>query len=248
MGIPSRIIAIKSLMKRWGMSRFDILLMALNHGLVPVLRAGSGWEYIGYDSEEADILELFLGSEKDMRNIIFLTADVHGLENKFGGKIKKSDEIITESELMKRWSINEGIELFDIEDNLKLVFVDPLSIPLNDFQSTSSRGFFYSYEGSYIVDFYFNRSEIEKVEQGSGIKPQSAIKKPKRGRLSNIHKERCRAAAKKLWDTDPKITIEEMAIRDEINELFDKKVYNSKTIRNWIKDLCPNRLPGRRPK
>ena len=235
-------------MKRWGMSRFDILLMVLNHGLIPVLRAGSGWEYIGYDSEEVDILELFLGSEKDMRNIIFLTADVQELENKFGGKIKKCDDIITERELMKRWSINEVIELFDIEDNLKLVFVDPLSIPLNDFQSTSSRGFFYSYEGSYIVDFYFNRSEIEKVEQGSGIKPQSAIKKPKRVRLCNIRREQCRAIAEKLWAADPTITIEDMIDHDEINNLFVKESWTDKTIRNWIKELCSDRSPGRRPK
>ena len=77
-------------MKRWEMSRFDIILMVLNHGLVPVLRAGLGWEYIGNCPEEIDTLEFFLGSEEHRQNIIFLTKDIHELENKFGGKIKKS--------------------------------------------------------------------------------------------------------------------------------------------------------------
>jgi len=39
-----------------------------------------------------------------------------------------------------------------------------------------------------------------------------------------------------------------MIHNDEINAVFDGKVYNDKIIRNWIKEFCPDRSPGRRPK
>ena len=53
-----------------------------------------------------------------------------------------------------------------------------------------------------------------------------------------------RKVAKEEWDKDQSITIEDMALKDEINSITDN---NEKTIRNHIKDLCPNRKPGRRP-
>jgi hypothetical protein len=39
-----------------------------------------------------------------------------------------------------------------------------------------------------------------------------------------------------------------MIWKDKINEVFEGRVYKEKTIRNWIKDLCPDRSPGRRSK
>ena len=62
------------------------------------------------------------------------------------------------------------------------------------------------------------------------------------------HRRACRRVAGELWAKDPTITIAEMAGRDEINILFDGKVYRDSTIRRWIKELCPNRSPGRRKK
>jgi hypothetical protein len=78
----------------------------------------------------------------------------------------------------------------------------------------------------------------------ANLKP---IVKPSSNRLSQKHKTAAREKAKILWDSDPNLTIEDLISHNEINSLFDEKTYNEKTIRNWIKDLCPNRRPGRRP-
>lgn len=70
----------------------------------------------------------------------------------------------------------------------------------------------------------------------------------KKLRPSQRHKIECRKIAKILWEKDPTITIADMIYKDELNKVLDGKTYSEKTIRSWIKDLCPNRSPGRRPK
>jgi len=59
------------------------------------------------------------------------------------------------------------------------------------------------------------------------------------------HKIDSRAAAMKIWSESPEITIQDMIQRDEIANACEGVVYGEKTIRNWIKDLAPNRKPGR---
>jgi hypothetical protein len=59
-------------------------------------------------------------------------------------------------------------------------------------------------------------------------------------------KERTRAIAALLWEKNPNITIADMIQKDEITKFgCESKIYAEKTLRNWIKDLCPNRSPGR---
>ena len=67
-------------------------------------------------------------------------------------------------------------------------------------------------------------------------------------RTNQRHKERCRALAAYLWENDPKITIADMINSDAINKFgCENETYNEKTLRKWIKDLCPDRNRGRRP-
>lgn len=64
-------------------------------------------------------------------------------------------------------------------------------------------------------------------------------------------KERCIELAKNIWADDPAITIADMAVRDELSEVAKKlngDLYEEKTIKTWIKTVCPDRKPGRRPK
>jgi len=68
----------------------------------------------------------------------------------------------------------------------------------------------------------------------------------KRVRKSTKHKMKVREVAKRLWKKNQLITIKDMSFRDEINEVFSPKVYSERTLRKWLKDLCPNRKPGRR--
>jgi hypothetical protein len=71
----------------------------------------------------------------------------------------------------------------------------------------------------------------------------------KRLRPCQIAKNKTREVASKLWEKDPQMTIADMINLSEILEVSKKSeltYYTEKTMRNWIKDLCPNRKPGRR--
>ena len=74
----------------------------------------------------------------------------------------------------------------------------------------------------------------ETSQQGEQLRPDQR------------HKQQCRKVAQELWQKDPTITIADMIMKNEINELLEGKSYTDRTIRNWINDLCPNRSPGRR--
>lgn len=70
----------------------------------------------------------------------------------------------------------------------------------------------------------------------------------KKMRLSTQRRIRCRAIAELLWQHDPNMTIAKMIGLREIREIGCEGVdYAPDTIRDWIKDLCGNRAPGRRP-
>lgn len=60
----------------------------------------------------------------------------------------------------------------------------------------------------------------------------------------------CREVAARIWSNEQKITIADMIFSNELAPYTQNKkggMYTEKTIRNWIKDLCPNRSQGRRP-
>ena len=80
------------------------------------------------------------------------------------------------------------------------------------------------------------------------INDVDALKTGQSGKKSNLQEkwDKVRVVAKELWDKDPKITIEDMAFTNEVTEILGRN-YTSKTIRDHIKDLCPNNKPGRRP-
>jgi len=81
--------------------------------------------------------------------------------------------------------------------------------------------------------------------------PEESYKTTSSNRHPTKIREQVRLAAKKLWLEDPSITIATMVFTDEISEIARKKngdLYSEETIKKWIKDLAPNRNPGRRPK
>jgi hypothetical protein len=61
-------------------------------------------------------------------------------------------------------------------------------------------------------------------------------------------REECCRIAERLWNKLPDMTIVEMYHHDDIKAAFESHPYGLKTFRNWVKELCPNRSPGRRPK
>jgi hypothetical protein len=81
--------------------------------------------------------------------------------------------------------------------------------------------------------------DVQRLAAGSGGASLRPVQR---------HRVACRKVADEIWAKNPTMTIAEMAYRDEINKCFEGKGYNDRTIRGWIKDRCPNRLPGRRKK
>jgi hypothetical protein len=92
---------------------------------------------------------------------------------------------------------------------------------------------------------YDNRVLLEDVERLETVAAEEKVHE----RNSNRHRERCRAIAALLWEKEPTRTIEDMILAPEILRFGQEGVgYINDTVRDWIKDLCPNRKPGRRPK
>jgi hypothetical protein len=82
--------------------------------------------------------------------------------------------------------------------------------------------------------------DVERCEQ-------EAVKHPVRLRDDQRHKERCRAIAALIWEKEPSRTIEDMIDAPEITRFGQENAaYTRDTVRRWIKDLCPDRRPGRR--
>ena len=91
----------------------------------------------------------------------------------------------------------------------------------------------------------YHQKEIDKLKSSAGIRPERALTHDQRCKIE------CRKVAERLWAEDRHITIRAMSQeRQEILDVSIKKDgthYLEATVRNWIKDLCPDRSAGRRP-
>jgi len=83
---------------------------------------------------------------------------------------------------------------------------------------------------------YFAVNDVEALK-----KAPKGNKKKSQAKWDNVREW---VAAK--WKEAPDMTIDDMAISDDVTNLLGKNL-TLKTIRDHIKDLCPNRKPGRRP-
>jgi hypothetical protein len=149
-------------------------------------------------------------------------------------------------ELMKKWKVDEyDLWMLCQEEELFLYSPDTFE----KMGIISNTGLLRHVHGSLkncLNHYWFSSEDIERIEEAR--REQKAKVPVKKFRPNQRHKEAVIAVAKKLWKTNPKITIEEMAYNDEINRVCEGRVYTPKTIRNWIKVDCPNRKSGRRAK
>jgi hypothetical protein len=82
-----------------------------------------------------------------------------------------------------------------------------------------------------------------------GPKAPAIAAKPSRSIQAQECSAQCREIAKRIWDRQPDFTIAAMVNHSEIVRRArkpDGSPYSEMTIRNWIRDLCPNPKPGRR--
>jgi hypothetical protein len=92
-----------------------------------------------------------------------------------------------------------------------------------------------------LVNSYYKKNQVAEFEKK--LQPIGSNKKLRPSQKAKIE---CRKVAEKLWEKHPNMTIADMIMKDEIVKACENKIYAEKTIRDWIKDLCPNRSPGRR--
>jgi len=101
-----------------------------------------------------------------------------------------------------------------------------------------------------LLNSLYLKADVEKFHSAPAepavAAPIQAPANPKKLRPAQMHRLACRAVAEKIWKEDPNLTIEEVINRKEISDAYQGAAYTNKTLRNWIKNLCPNRKPGRR--
>jgi hypothetical protein len=225
----------KKLAARWNIKTIDILYIIMNHGLHVI-------DQFRNEVDIGDVLEDFK-KNKDASDYMFNFSEVKAIE--VDGEIPHA-ETIRGKDLVQRWDMHDD-EIYSVMFNAGLATIDPLGNELdsNRIDRLINDNIFY------VLDLLFRLSDVEEFESEH---PEivsyriQAKKSEKKLRPNQLHKLKCREVAQKIWKEDPSITIADMIHKDEINEVCDGKVYTEKTIRNWIKDLCPDRSPGRRRK
>jgi hypothetical protein len=157
-----------SLMKRWNMSFSDIVLIVLNQDLTPAYSKypDGAWKKYGEDPEH-DILEVFLQRDVDPSRIVFLRSDIMRLEEKYGGQVSKSPDVLNEMDIIERWGISE-IEFWNLQEECAFPVIDPLGIEFEDYSNLESH--LLSYPKHNNLSFYFRLSDIERLEREYELK------------------------------------------------------------------------------
>lgn len=100
------------------------------------------------------------------------------------------------------------------------------------------------YPAEEVDQFLRKPSEAGRVEET----PPSGTKSARSLHAQRTN-EKCRGIAQRIWERQPYFTIAAMINHSEMVRQArkpDGSPYSEITIRNWIKDLCPNPRPGRR--
>ncbi|MDD3765431.1 MAG: hypothetical protein PHP86_19215 [Nevskiales bacterium] len=90
--------------------------------------------------------------------------------------------------------------------------------------------------------------DLYEFEQAYGVVPKNGTE-PQQFKLGRDRRmERCRAIAQLLWERDPTATLPDVFRHEWIQRIAcEGRPVTEGTFRNWVKDLNPNRSPGRRP-
>lgn len=108
---------------------------------------------------------------------------------------------------------------------------------------------------SCLINSRYRADEVDRIlprppEPAHDEMPPAVESKSPRSVHPQECNKKCREIAKRIWDRQPDFTIAAMINHSEIIRQArkpDGSYYSDLTIRNWIRDLCPNPKPGRRP-
>jgi hypothetical protein len=112
------------------------------------------------------------------------------------------------------------------------------------------------------IEFELERTRIEgqdaiwvelgdllEYEAARGIQVAPKEQQTEAARLRDRRKQRCRVAASIAWRTDRSLTLTQVYQHPWVQEdACEGQPPTEKTFREWVKDLNPNRAPGRRPR
>jgi len=108
---------------------------------------------------------------------------------------------------------------------------------------------------SYLTNCRYLPEEVDRIVPKQPdlaheeLPPAGESKSPRSVHAQECNKK-CREIAKRIWDRQPDFSIAAMINHSQIIHQAKKpdgSSYSEMTIRNWIRDLCPNPKPGRRP-
>lgn len=92
---------------------------------------------------------------------------------------------------------------------------------------------------------------IVKIEADTlSLEKEVKQKKERKKKKLQIDRKKVREKAAALWSRNESIPIADMVVGNEIIQLLENvcgDMFTEKTLRDWIKDLWPNRKLGRRP-
>lgn len=101
-----------------------------------------------------------------------------------------------------------------------------------------------------LLDVWYPLDQAEAILGAKSQKQSVAATKSQEAKSYPAKiRDEARTKAQVLWGKDPAITIADMAYKHltDVALMKNGSVYSDITIRKWIKDLCPDRNPGRRP-
>jgi hypothetical protein len=106
----------------------------------------------------------------------------------------------------------------------------------------------------FLINAKYPAGEVDKLlskpaEVGGVEEAPSSEAKSTRSMYAQMVNEKCREIAQRIWERQPYFTIAAMINHSEMVRQArkpDGSPYSEITIRNWIRDLCPNPRPGRR--
>jgi hypothetical protein len=91
--------------------------------------------------------------------------------------------------------------------------------------------------------------DLARYEAKNEIHLPVAASQPRLRYSRDVRRHRCRAIAELLWHRDPQATLVDIYRHEWIQKIAcNGTPPTEKTFREWVKDLNPNRTPGRRPR
>jgi hypothetical protein len=211
------------------MTDFELIQGCITKGLTPHNDQGQ-------PIRPADIvLQHIAGLEQELSRLDEAAWNLTGVEREkiIANQIDPLDKRLQSCKLYLRSIENMNWDEFELpeERDLEAYFVSGL---MNS-----------HYHAEEVVRFFPGHTESPEER-----KPPSVESKPSRSVHAQECSKKCREIAKRIWDRQPDFTIAGMINRSEMvcqARQLDGSHYSEMTVRNWIRDLCPNRKPGRRP-